>query len=673
MKAISLGVVAAAATGPSAFAQCTTDIPGVNAREIAFGSAFAKASIVNSIVTTMNTVHLGALAQSTAFVGSPSNPKANQQGAGSWSRVVGGSVDIEGRSTASLSSFLVTDGAGNPIAPALITSGQVKCETKTSQDFIAHQFGFDLAKHNILGGANFHLGLTGGYTSVTTKDKTPASTPIAGVAPQFQITPGQYEADTDIPFAGIYASIYSGPLTVDAQVRWDFINSQINDPDLAARNQDHYARSTAFLFNVAYRLDMQNRWFLEPSVGGVWSVAEIDDLSVAGTFARDPFNSSLSPPSRLSINDVHSSVGRASLRLGHTIVNGKLALQPFVVASIFHEFAGNARASFEGSHLLETPPWSGTVANGRTGIGTISATRVGTYGHIGLGMAGVLVDTGWVGYARVDYRAGENLESLTLNAGLRYQFQPQAEPEGGLKDGGGSSKPAAYNWTGLHAGLVSGGTWGSGDWQWIRDGAALPDATTNPDFSGYLYGGQIGYDHQLGHIVVGIAGDYSFGEARGGQSCPDADPVSRSVFLTCKSRVENLAFLTGRVGWAWERALVYARGGLAFGEVTSNASFNLALDPNPPRFVNVPGSLDRQTHTQTGWVLGGGAEFAFNDRWSASAEYLYYDLGSKIFEVGNLAGSRVTADIDTTGSVLRAGLTYRFGHRGDADYRDTLK
>ena len=38
---------------------------------------------------------------------------------------------------------------------------------------------------------------------------------------------------------------------------------------------------------------------------------------------------------------------------------------------------------------------------------TQSSTRVGTYGQYALGLAGAVLNTGWVGYIRADYRHGE--------------------------------------------------------------------------------------------------------------------------------------------------------------------------------------------------------------------------------------------------------------------------
>ena len=608
----------------SAWAQCTTTgfQPGAGiAFPVAGYAPFAQGSSVNSIISTVNTVNTGSLAQSTAFVGSPPGAKADQQGAGSWSRIIGGYVETTTDSVANLNVENFDVGVN--------FTGTVDCHSTTRQSFVGTQTGFDIARHNFNGGANLHLGLTAGWFDVNTKDKTPGE--------------GTFEADSQIPFGGIYGALYAGPWTIDAQVRWDFIQNEYTDVRQGIFSQKHNARSTAFLWNVAYRLDLPQNWYVEPSVGGVWSNTEIDELSVPGTFAAgDPDGSS---PGTLRIDDVDSLTGRASVRVGKNFVTGKLAWTTFVTASVFHEFAGNVRSTISADdRSVDFPPAVPTFAS----TGTISSSRVGTYGHIGLGLAGTILDTGWLGYARLDYRQGDDLESLTVNAGLRYQFAPASDLQASLKDGGdGGYAPTGFKWTGFYGGLLTGANWGTPDFTFLNG------TDTNPEFAGYMIGGQAGYDVQLGHVVVGIAADTAFTDAEGGQACPNG------IFFTCTSKLEQLSMLTGRIGLAHNRALVYVKGGVAFGDVT------LGFTPNGGDAVEALQLLDpasSASKTMTGWTAGAGMEFAFMDGWSASAEYMYYDLGKERFDADT------PFDADVTGNTVRFGLNYRFGHR-HADYR----
>jgi len=624
------GAVAVVLGSSSAWAQCTSTGSLASFPHINNYIPFAQGSSINSIISTVNTVNTGSLAQSTAFVGSPPGAKINQQGAGSWSRVIGGSIETKTDSNANLAidNFTTTPGVTTDF------TGSVNCVSTTKQDFIGTQTGFDIARHNFNGGANLHVGLTAGWFDVSTKDKTPGES--------------TFEAESQIPFGGIYGALYAGPWTIDAQVRWDFIQNEYTDARQGIFGQKHNAQSTAFLWNIAYRLDLPQNWYVEPSAGGVWSNTEIDDLSVPGTFAAG--NTGGSSPGTLHIDDVDSVTGRASLRVGKNFITGKLAWTSFVTASVFHEFAGNVQSSIVADDRnVAFPPAVPTFASS----GAITSSRVGTYGHIGLGLAGTILDTGWLGYARVDYRKGDDLESLTVNAGMRYQFAPLSTPEASLKDGGnGHYAPAPFKWTGFYGGLLTGSNWGDPKFTFLNN------TTTTPDFAGYLIGGQVGYDVQLGHVVIGVAADTSYTNAEGGQGCPNG------IFFTCTSTMEQLSMLTGRVGVAHDRALFYVKGGVAFADVTLGFSPNGGPAVAGLQALNPASSANE---TMTGWTAGAGIEFAFLDGWSASGEYMYYDLGKERF------AATTPFDADVTGNTIRFGMNYRFGHRTADYHHDALK
>ena len=630
-------VLASSAIGGGAWAQCTTTN---NSQQIVAFAPFARASIVNSIVTTLSTVQLGSLAQSTAFVGSPANPQPNQQGAGSWNRIVAGSVETRSNSSSAITSQPVATQPPGPLGPPV--TGQVDCATKAEQDFVTTQFGFDLARHNFGGGTNFHLGLTGGYTDVTTKDRTPSTPGFAD---------GNFSSETQIPFVGVYASIYAGNFAFDAQVRWDWLRSEINDTSIGAFNQHHDARSLAFLWNAAYRFALPNNWFIEPSIGGVWARSEVDQLAVAGTFAGGDINGT--SPGFLQVDDVKSLTGRASIRLGTVITQGNVALQPFVVGSVFHEFAGNVRSTFRGDDTQ-----AGFVGGATTlfaSNGTVSTSRVGTYGHVGVGLAGTIIDTGWLGYARFDYRGGDNIDGYSFNAGVRYQFAPpKAADQGSVKDGPKEAYVApAVNWTGLYVGYFSGVLWSENHVTFTRTGR-----DTSPDVAGYLIGGTVGANYQHGHIVLGIEGDYGFSNAEGGQACPTG------VFFTCTAKIDNLGIVAGRLGVTHGRALLYVKAGLAVADVRNGFERN-----GGPAVAAVQGLVanDSRTRSMSGWAYGVGAEFAFSDRWSAKAEYMHFDLGRETFATSDPISAEVEGDI------VRVGLNYRFGLHRHETYGETLK
>jgi opacity protein-like surface antigen len=52
-------------------------------------------------------------------------------------------------------------------------------------------------------------------------------------------------------------------------------------------------------------------------------------------------------------------------------------------------------------------------------------------------------------------------------------------------------------------------------------------------------------------------------------------------------------------------------------------------------------------------------EFALTDRWSAKAEYTYYDLGQETYRID----SNLLAEAETRGNTVRIGVNYHFGPR----------
>ena len=243
---------------------------------------------------------------------------------------------------------------------------------------------------------------------------------------------------------------------------------------------------------------------------------------------------------------------------------------------------------------------------------------MGTYGQFALGTAAAIVNTGWLGYARVDYKVGEDVDGWSVNAGLRYQFTPGPR-RGSIKDapadrcGTRTIGPVAY------VGGFAGTTWGDEHWvhrRWIN-------TRDEPEFAGYLLGGQAGYNVQVGKLVYGIEGDYGWSNASGGKSCTGG---ATPFFFTCEAEVNSLASLTGRVGHTVGPRLVLRQGRVGGrrghgSDVTEHQNL-----PVPPSNTPVNG----ESKWLIGWTVGGGMEFALTDRWSAKAEYMYYDLGQEI-------------------------------------------
>ena len=629
--ALSIGLL----TSSGAWAQCTSSPAGVD-QILPVG----KGGAISSLVSVIDTANTAFLAGTTAFVGSPGGAKPNQQAGGVWTRGIVGTVENNNTTT---SEVRFTNPPSGP--------GTINCQTTTKQDFAGFQVGRDIGELNLDGsGLNVHFGLTAGWFEANAKDTSPG---------------GTFHGDFQVPFAGLYGSATQGNFFADSQVRGDFFDNRVSDTANGLFDQQFGARSISVTGNMGYRFDVaagdHSKWFIEPSLGGVWSHTDVDPLNVAGTFFLHPPLFGFGVPGTVQINDVESLLGRASVRVGTSFVSHKVAWQPFATASVFREFAGDVttsqtanlaalcqQVSGDAAILCAAPVFPGGVAlKDIQMIGNLTTSRVGTYGQFGLGISGQVIDTGWLGYARVDYRTGENIEGVSGNMGLRYQFNPGPTEGHSLKDGPARITPAVYNWTGFYAGGFAGMTRGQEEWDF--GGGNQPE----PRFGGYLLGGQAGYNYQMGTWVVGIEGDIGDSNAQGGST-----PGCNSFFFTCEADIDWLASLTGRLGYAWERALFYVKGGLAAGEVAATTSFNLGgtpafLIPLPPGTPPV----NTATHTRIGWTVGTGAEFALTKNLSVTGEWLYFDLGSDTFVT-----PASTAEVTTRGNTARVGLNYHFGH-----------
>lgn len=184
-----------------------------------------------------------------------------------------------------------------------------------------------------------------------------------------------------------------------------------------------------------------------------------------------------------------------------------------------------------------------------------------------------------------------------------------------------------FSWTGFYVGINGGGAWG-GNSQFDIPGSTSASFSA----SGWLAGGTLGANYQIGHFVLGIEGDFDGSNIRGNTACMGG--------FTCQTRDDWLGTARGRIGYAFDRFLPYVTGGLAVGHLTAS----------------VPG-IGSAADTSTGWTVGAGVELALTGNWSVKAEYLYVDLGS--FACGTCTGVPSTS-VDFTTNVVRAGVNYRF-------------
>ncbi len=185
---------------------------------------------------------------------------------------------------------------------------------------------------------------------------------------------------------------------------------------------------------------------------------------------------------------------------------------------------------------------------------------------------------------------------------------------------------AYYNWTGFYLGINGGYALGTSNWSDFFGSSG--DFNAN----GFLIGGTVGANYQWGNIVFGIEADGDWSNLDGS--------TSNGCFPNCETKSNWLATVRGRMGYAWDRLLVYTTAGGAFANVQAGA-------PGGPY----------NTTTQAGWTAGVGVEGAFAPNWTARVEYLFVDLSNQSCGFSYCGGNET---ISLNENIVRAGIDYKF-------------
>ncbi len=208
--------------------------------------------------------------------------------------------------------------------------------------------------------------------------------------------------------------------------------------------------------------------------------------------------------------------------------------------------------------------------------------------------------------------------------------------------------PPPFAWTGCYAGGQVGGGWGQKD---LNDSVGTVSAisgftSASLNISGFMVGGQIGCDYQFAsNWVVGIEGAASGGNIGGSTSV--ATPNLAGDSATFKEITDYLASATARVGYTWDRWLLYVKGGAAWaGDRYSAFDVLAAYD-----FEGL--------ETRFGWTAGAGIEWALWNDWSVKLEYDYYGFGTRsVTFIDNVSGTVGPLDIKQNIQVITLGVNF---------------
>jgi outer membrane immunogenic protein len=184
-----------------------------------------------------------------------------------------------------------------------------------------------------------------------------------------------------------------------------------------------------------------------------------------------------------------------------------------------------------------------------------------------------------------------------------------------------------FTWTGIYVGGQIGYAWGTSN---TNLGDNFGDFTSfSSNNSGVIGGAHVGYNLQLSQFVVGLEGDVDGSSLKktitGSPLIGGVSPFAVVVPTTITANLGVQGSIRGRIGYAWDRVLIYGTGGVAFGGVNGS--------------ISTPFGFDSTSTTRVGWTVGGGLEYAVTNNWSVRAEYRYTQFGHSTVFASNSFGT----------------------------------
>jgi outer membrane immunogenic protein len=226
----------------------------------------------------------------------------------------------------------------------------------------------------------------------------------------------------------------------------------------------------------------------------------------------------------------------------------------------------------------------------------------------------------------------------------------------------------AYQWGGCYLGAnLGGGSSGTNFGSTVDPGTYLAagDAATvsgsgggGANADGVVAGGQVGCNLQSGTLVYGLEGDFDFFHSNPRFTNNTNTLADGKTFAISQSLTTNnfLATVRPRIGIAADRNLAYITGGAAFTSISYSEGY---VDANAP-----PGAgTAAASRSLVGWTAGAGWEYAFADRWTVRAEYLYASFAATN-ALGTITGAGgvnpLHGSSDLVIQLVRAGVNFKF-------------
>jgi outer membrane immunogenic protein len=194
--------------------------------------------------------------------------------------------------------------------------------------------------------------------------------------------------------------------------------------------------------------------------------------------------------------------------------------------------------------------------------------------------------------------------------------------------------PPPFNWTGVYVGANLGGGWASSTINDSFSGASLGNSS-----SGFVGGGQLGYNYQFSNFVLGAEWTFDGTSLNGSRSVGALQGTANTNWMTT---------VAARFGIAANNWLFYGKAGGGWAN-------------NSATFTNVNNGLQvSSSNTNSGWLVGAGVEYAFTPNWSTRLEYNYLGLNTWNANSTLFAPNADRFSVNRNIQTVLVGLNYRF-------------
>jgi outer membrane immunogenic protein len=238
---------------------------------------------------------------------------------------------------------------------------------------------------------------------------------------------------------------------------------------------------------------------------------------------------------------------------------------------------------------------------------------------------------------------------------------------------------AVGNWSGFYIGGTVGAAWTADKIRLNAEAtpyfASLPGGSDAPAFgalgspnikqANVIFGGKAGYNWQASSWVLGLEGDLSslrFRRAVTITGNPHAGFANGTSTFDDSASSDWLSTVRARVGYSYDRVLLFGTGGVAFGR----SSFQGSVVDLAPLNIERGHASASASAINVGWAAGAGVDYAVANNWIGSLEYLHADLGKLNAETIIRDGSTVpktsalSYSAKLQSDVVRAGISYKF-------------